>query len=99
MQETYDVHDPRPAREPLSFPLVRLRKVRTDRHITQKEISISLGCTPQFYSQVERGVNNLSYEMAYKLAIYFGMTPDELFYEDFNRHRARIYHRKDYFED
>lgn len=81
-----------PQHEPLAFPLRKLRKIRTDRSITQKEIADKIGCTFQYYSQVERGVNNLSFEMAFKIANYFGMTPDELFLDDFKKNLHRIYH-------
>ena len=64
-------------------PLHKLRKVRLAHSVTQQQIADKLGCTLQFYSQIERGINTLSYDYALRIALYFGMTPDELFFEEF----------------
>lgn len=44
-----------------------------------EHLNISL----QFYSQIERGVNRLSYKNALKIAEYLNCSTDELFKEDF----------------
>lgn len=62
--------------------LYKLRKLRKDMMITQAEVAEYLGVTSQFYGQVERGVNVLSYENALKLARYFHTNSDDLFADD-----------------
>ena len=64
-------------------PLHKLRKVRLGHNVTQQQIADKLGCTLQFYSQIERGINTLSYDYALRIALFFDMTPDELFKEEF----------------
>lgn len=69
----------------LQVPLRKLRKTRLKCRVKQKTVANFLGVSTQFYSQIERGVNNLSFENAYKLAYYFQTTTDDLFKEDFER--------------
>ena len=64
-------------------PLYKLRKARLEHHLTQGDVAYILGCTTQFYSQIERGINVLSYDYAVRLALMFQTTPDELFFEQF----------------
>ena len=49
----------------------------------EKDIADYLGITVQFYSQIERGINTLSYANAIQIAAWFGMTTDELFEKDY----------------
>ena len=66
------------------WPVLRtLRKERLKRQIRQKDIADYLGITVQFYSQIERGINTLSYANAIQIAAWFGMTTDELFEKDY----------------
>lgn len=65
-----------------TFPLRKLKKLRTDSRIPQKKLASVLNCSIQFYSQLERGVNTLSYENACLLAGFFDTTPDALFLDD-----------------
>lgn len=69
----------------IKVPLRKLKQVRLKHKVTQKMIAERLGCTVQFYSQMERGINVLNYSNALKIAIYFETTPDELFRDDFER--------------
>lgn len=69
----------------MTFPLETLRKIRIERGVTQTEIAENLGISLQFYSQIERGINTLSYSNAIKIAKYLGVTTDELFKEEFEK--------------
>ncbi len=56
--------------------LVRLRKAKK---ITLKEMGEYLNVTSSYYSQIEKKKKRLYYDMAIKIANYFGKKPDELF--------------------
>ncbi len=74
----------------LTFPLETLRIKRIEKGITQTELADSLGISLQFYSQIERGINTLSYGNAIKIADYLEMTTDELFKRDFEKYQAEL---------
>jgi len=74
----------------IKVPLKKLRKIRRDLKINQTMVAEFLGVTTQFYSQVERGINVLSYSNALKIAVFFNTTPDELFKEDFLAANKRL---------
>lgn len=84
--------------EPINYriPLRKLRKMRRDMRITQAMIAERLHITTQFYSQIERGVNTLSYSNAVKIAAYLGTTPDELFQDEFMRFHTFIWKNREY---
>ncbi|MFR8154680.1 MAG: helix-turn-helix transcriptional regulator [Thomasclavelia ramosa] len=67
------------------LPLITLRKTRLKNNLRQKDIAYVLGCTTQYYSQLERGINVLSYDYATRLALMFNTTPDELFFEEYKK--------------
>lgn len=67
--------------------LRRLRRERTKRHITQREIAEFLGVSTQYYSQVERGVNTLSFDNALRISKYFHISLEELFEKDYDYYR------------
>ena len=69
----------------MTFPLETLRRIRTEKGVTQTEIAENLGISLQFYSQIERGINTLSYANAIKIANYLGVTTDELFKKEFEQ--------------
>lgn len=71
-------------------PLKKLRKIRRDLKINQAVVAEFLGVTTQFYSQIERGINVLSYNNALKIAVFFNTTPDELFRDDFLAANKRL---------
>ena len=56
--------------------LVRLKK---EKKITLKEMGEYLNVTSSYYSQIEKKKKRLYYDMAIKIANYFGKKPDELF--------------------
>lgn len=63
--------------------LRRLKKERLKYHLTQKRLADYLGVTVQYYSQMERGINTLSFANALQLAAFFEMPTDELFESDY----------------
>lgn len=67
--------------------LSQLRKERKRLGITQVELSEILGVTPQYISALERGLNELTYYDAYKIARYMGQLPDSLFLDDAKERR------------
>ena len=70
----------------MTFPLETLKNKRVEKGITQTAIAENLGISLQFYSQIERGINTLSYANALRIAEFLGCTTDELFKRDFNQH-------------
>lgn len=60
-----------------------LKKERLRRRLRQKDIADYLGITVQYYSQIERGINTLSYANALQIAGLFKMSTDELFERDY----------------
>lgn len=65
----------------------KLKKTRLEHHLRQVDLADILGCTTQFYSQIERGINVLSLENAFKLADKFGVSVEELFREDYENEK------------
>lgn len=65
------------------FPLKTLKKTRKEQKCTQRMIANYLGVSIQYYSQMERGINLLSYANACKIAYFFHTTPDALFLKDY----------------
>lgn len=63
-------------------PLTELKRIREQRGITQAELAKELLVTPQYYSALERGLNELTYYDAYLIARKLGMPPDALFMKD-----------------
>ena len=55
-----------------------IRKLRTDRNYTQKQIAEVLGVSQNTYSQYEIGVVNYSVEALEKLADFYGVSVDYL---------------------
>ena len=56
----------------------RLRKLRTDSDISQKELAKYTGLSAQIISNIERGYTGISSEQAAKLAKYFHVSTDYL---------------------
>lgn len=66
-----------------TIPLKKLRRTRIQNGYRQKDLARQLQCTPQFYSEIERGINVLSYQNALLIADFLETTTDELFKEPF----------------
>lgn len=63
--------------------LHQLKKVRLQKQITQRTMAEMLGVSPQFYSQIERGINVLSYRNAIQIAEFLKTSTDYLFKDAF----------------
>lgn len=66
-------------------PLKTLKSRRKALGVTQRILADRLGVTPQFYSELERGLNVLSYRNALIIANMLDTTTDELFKDEFNQ--------------
>ena len=54
-------------------------KLLTDKHVTQKMLSISIGKDEAQLSRILRGQGNFTLEHVEKIAIYFALRPIDLF--------------------
>ena len=57
---------------------LRIRDLREDRDLTQKEVAAYLHCDQSLYSKYERGERPLPLETAIRLADLYGVTLDYL---------------------
>ncbi len=57
----------------------RIEEIRKERGIRQEELAKSLGVSRQTISSLERGRYNPSIFLAHNIAVYFGMTIEEIF--------------------
>ena len=57
---------------------LRIRDLREDRDLTQKEVAAYLHCDQSLYSKYERGERLLPLDRAVQLADYYGVTLDYL---------------------
>ena len=57
---------------------LRIRDLREDRDLTQKQIADYLMCDQSLYSKYEREERSLPLELAIKLADYYGVSLDYL---------------------
>ena len=57
---------------------MKLRELREQKGVTQKEVANAVGCTPTVYSRYERGVRQPDIDMLCCLADYFDVTLDVL---------------------
>ena len=57
---------------------LRIRDLREDRDLKQKQIADYLMCDQSLYSKYERGERDLPLEYAAKLADYYGVSVDYL---------------------
>ena len=49
----------------------KLKKLRTDKKVSQKEVASEIGITRPFYTMLENGKRTPSINTAFKLARYF----------------------------
>lgn len=57
---------------------LRIRDVREDRDLTQKQISAFLMCDQSLYSKYERGERDIPLELILRLADYYDVSLDYL---------------------
>lgn len=63
--------------------LKKLQYLRKLHAYTCREVGEKIGMSKVYYWQIEHGDRRLSYKNAEKIARFFQMNPDELFYYDF----------------
>ncbi len=61
----------------------KLCELRKEHEYTLEMLAKKLGVTKQYLWDIEDGRRTLSYTMAYRISMIFGMTPDEIFLEDY----------------
>lgn len=71
--------------------LVKLREVRKKKGLRIKDVASIVGVSQSMYGYIETGEKRLSYDMALKLSTLFKMSPDELFYKDFENFFGDIF--------
>ena len=57
----------------------RIEEIRKARGIRQEEFAKAMGVSRQTISSLETGRYNPSLQLAYKIAIFFGLTIEEVF--------------------
>jgi len=57
----------------------RIEEIRKERGILQEEMAKTLGVSRQTISSLERGRYNPSISLAHSIAVYFGMTIEDIF--------------------
>ena len=60
----------------------RIEEIRNEKGIRQDELAKLMGVSRQTISSLENGRYNPSILLAYKIAKYFGMTIEEVFFEE-----------------
>ncbi len=60
----------------------RIKEFRKQRKITQDELASKMSVTRQTIISLESGKYNASLQLAHRLAVYFGVTIEELFLFD-----------------
>ena len=56
----------------------RIQQLRSDRRVTQQELADAVGVTRQTIISLENGRYNASLLLAHRLALYFGLSIEEL---------------------
>lgn len=81
----------------------RIRQLRTNKGITQEELANALGVTNQAVSRWETGITTPDITLLPSIALFFGITIDEIFNptpeEKLERLRRRFYYTEDYLSD
>ena len=57
---------------------LKIRDIREDRDITQKQIADYLMCDQSLYSKYERGIREIPLSLILKLAVYYNLSIDYL---------------------
>lgn len=56
--------------------MTRIKDLREDKDLLQKDIAKILGITQQQYSKIEKEINQLSYDGLIKLSIFYNVSID-----------------------
>ena len=57
---------------------MRIRDIREDNNLSQKQIAKLLGIQQNSYSQIENGINNIQTDHLIKLALFYNTSTDYL---------------------
>lgn len=60
----------------------KLKEMRYKNGYTTNYVSKKIGISKAFYCQIENRKRRLSYDLALKIASFFNVKPDFLFYDD-----------------
>jgi transcriptional regulator with XRE-family HTH domain len=52
-----------------------ITELRTKRHKSQREVAASVGCEEFYLRNIERGKENMSFDLMFAIVDYFGMLP------------------------
>lgn len=66
----------------------KLKMLRKKKKYTVDDMGKKLNISPSYYSQLENGRRNLSYDQAYKIARIFKKKPDQIFLEDYQMNES-----------
>ncbi len=61
--------------------MLKLKKLREEKNISQQELAIALGITQQAYSRIELGKSKPSLVKAKEIADFFDVSIEEIFFE------------------
>jgi len=64
----------------LFIPRVKLIQTRKSKGLQQKDVAKAVGITTSYYGMIELGKRNPDLEKAKKIADYFSMSVDEIFF-------------------
>jgi putative transcriptional regulator len=62
----------------------QLIKLRKEKNLTQKDVADQLGITTGFYGMIETGARNPTLDLAKKIADYFCVSIESIFFKDEN---------------
>ncbi|WP_258359980.1 helix-turn-helix transcriptional regulator [Moorella sulfitireducens] len=62
----------------------KMYQLRRERGLTQKKVALAVGITQSAYAMIERGRRNPRKDTMKKLADFFGLTVDDLFFSNIN---------------
>jgi transcriptional regulator with XRE-family HTH domain len=62
--------------------MLRLKELRQNKGVTQKEVAMKLNCTIDCYSKYERGLRSPDIGMLKRLSKYFGVSIDYMVEND-----------------
>lgn len=59
----------------------RIKSLRIEKGLSQTELSEQIGCTQQSLSKIENGIQVPGVDLAFKIADFFDVTVEFLYYE------------------
>ena len=81
----------------------RIRQLRTNKGVTQEDLATALGVSNQAVSRWETGITMPDINLLPSIALFFGVTIDEIFNptpeDKLERLRRRFYYTEDYLPD